>query len=175
MLKRPPQHRSDAVPIFVHPSDEAWDNDRITAELQELGDEAKMHPVARYLGGWTRYDLDAQATVAGRTVTAREYIDESKQPTLWKLRRLSFAEWYEIQPLVEKALRAGERPFSGYLKACICGLANVDNGPTLEIPGGRLNAADVAKLYEIDQELPYAIGEAVYQASIPLTESEGKR
>lgn len=174
-MLRPPQHRVDAPIVFVHPSDPAWDKERVDKEMTELGDRAQYHPVVRYLGGWTRYNIDAPGTLAdGSVTTAREYLDESKQPTVFKLRRLTFDEWYEVEPLVEKARRSLESPFAGYIKACRFGLESIENGPALEMPGRRCSHADMTKLYATRQDLPYDIGEAVYQASMPLTESEGK-
>lgn len=173
----PPQHRADAPIVFVHHDDSAWDMERVRAEQAEIRDtngDPTQHPVARYLGGYTRYDLDAPGQVLGRPTTAREYIDENKQPTRWTLRRLSWREWYEVQPLFERAAIAKERPRAAYATACQMGVVKVEAGPTLEFVGGRLTNSDMQRLYEIDQELPYDLGAAVYAASLPLSESEGK-
>lgn len=178
MLKRPPQHRIDAPILYVHQSDEAWDHDRIVAEQGEMasrGEDPHQHPVARYLGGFTRYDLDAAATFAGKVTTPREYLDESKQPTYWKLRRLTWDQWYEVLPLWEKAVRDNERPIKAYLRACVMGVERAENGPALEPVAGRLTADDISRLFAIDAELPLVLGEAVYTASMPMTETEGKR
>lgn len=184
MLKRPPQHRVDAPIVFVHPVDPAWDRERVAAEQAEMrtaGEDPKNHPYARYHGGWTRYDLDAPATVLGRVTTAREYLDEAQQPTMWYLRRLSGAQWNEIHPLWQKATRASEPATSAFLRACMIGIVKVENGPSLDMPGGRLSAEDFEQLHRLGHaqdppiELPMDLGEAVYQASMPLTESEGKR
>lgn len=178
MALRPPQHRSDAPIIFVHPSDSAWDEPRILAErdkLVELGIEAKHHPVSRYLGGWTRYDLDAEATLFDQAVTPRQYLDEEKRPTFWKLRRLSREEWYEVQGMFEASRARGEpRPIKCNARCCELGLIGVDNGPTLELPGGRPSKADLDRLYAIGHDLQLDIGQAVYQASMPLSAAEGK-
>lgn len=182
MLKRPPPQRVDAPIIFVHPSDPAWDTKRVVAEQTEMkarGELPAMHPVSRYQGGWTRYDLDAAGTVAGQSVSPRDYLDLAKHPTMWKLRRLSGLEWYEVNPLVKQAGRRGDEPDAAYLLACIIGLESVENGPLLSRPGGRLGPADIQLLHDTGQEnggidLVHDIGEAVYQASMPLTESEKK-
>jgi hypothetical protein len=183
MLKRPvpPQHRSDAPIIFVHRSDPAWDNERIKAEQAEMvkrEEDPSLHPVARYLGGWGRYDLDAAYTFLGKSATARDYLDEAKAPTMWHLRRHNAREWYEVHPLYEKAVRVGEKPYAAFILACSYALERVDNGPTLAMPGGRPGAADLQTLHDWGQEneidLVYAIGEAGYQASMPLTASEKK-
>jgi hypothetical protein len=176
-LKRPPQHRADATIIFVPRSDDAWDTPRIEAEtaaMKARGEDPKRHPVARYHGGWTRYDLDAQGTVDGRAVTVREYLIESRRPTMFYLRRLDMQAWYEVEPQWESARLRGERPMACYLRCCALGLMKVENGPTLEMPHARPNLADMEKLYDIHQDLPYDIGNAVYSASLPLSEEEGK-
>lgn len=183
MLKRPPQNRVDAPIIFVHPDDPAWDKARIAAEQAEMkkrGEKPQDHPAARYQGGWNRYDLDAQGTVAGELKSPRDYIDETKQPTMWRLRRLTALEWYEVHPLWLKGRKNGEdAPVAACLLACVMGLEKADNGPDLDRPGGRLGNADIQRLHDWGQEseidLVLAIGEAVYCASMPLTESEGKR
>src|SRR5689334_11416959 len=129
-FKRPPQHRVDAPIMFVHPTDTAWDYPRIKAEqekMRESGADPLMHPVARYHGGWTRYDLDAQATLFGEVVRPRDYLDESKQPVMWKLRRLTQPQWYEIHPRWEKAGRNGERAFEAFKLAAIVGVERVEN------------------------------------------------
>lgn len=184
MLKRPPQHRVDAPIIFVHPSDGAWDHERVLAEQAEmvkLEQDPKRHPYAQYHGGWTRYDLGATATVLGSVVCVRDYLDESKQPTLWHLRRLTGAQWYEVNPLWVKAATAREQPTHAYIKAFLMGLHKVEHGPQLELPGGRPSAHDFEIVTELGHaqdepvELPIDIGCAVYTASMPLSESEGKR
>lgn len=182
MLKRPPQHRVDAPIVYIHPSDSAWQTDRVAAEqaaMKARGEEPKMHPVARYQGGWTRYDLDAQFTLEGKVVTARDYLDEAQQPTMWRLHRLNVAQWYEIHPLWEKAASNGEQPYAAFVRAAMIGVEKVENGPTLELPGGRLSPTDMQTLHEIGQasgvDLVFDLGKAVYTASMPLSESEGKR
>lgn len=175
MALRPPQHRIDAIATFVHPTDTAWDRDRIETEraaMKELGLAEKDHPVSKYIGGWTRYDIDAAQTLMGQVVTIRDYLDDSKQPTLWKLRRLTAEEWYEIQPKYERDVRRGDRPWAAYIHAGRIGIKSVENGPALEMSGGRLTPSDVQKLDEISHELLYAIGEAVYAASLDLREDE---
>jgi hypothetical protein len=183
MLKRPPQHRVDAPIIFVHPSDGAWDHERVRdeqARMAELGEDPKRHPYAQYQGGWTRYDLGATATVLGQVVCVRDYLDESKQPTFWYLRRLNAAQWYEVQPVWLKAAAGREHPTHAYTKAFFMGLHRVENGPMLSMPGGHPSAQDFDLVWETGRaqdepiELPLDIGCAVYTASMPLTESEGK-
>lgn len=177
-MKRPPQHRADAKIVYVHPADESWDEERILREQEEMREREEKpgdHPVARYLGGWTRYDLDAVATLNGETVSARQYLDPSKPATEWHLRRLRVDERYEIDSLLEQDIRAGSmKPRKAYLRACVLGLKKVENGPELEGAGRRLTANDLEKLQDLHPDLPLDIGEAVYTASLPLRDDEKK-
>lgn len=175
MLKRPPQHRSDATPIFVHKDDPAWDHERIEAEKAKM-DKPEMHPVTRYLGGWGRYDLDARGTVDGQDVSAREYLDESKHPTMFRFRRMTGLEWYEAHAMWKKGATD-----EAFLRAVYLTLEKIENGPELSArPGGRLTAADIDMLTALGHEqepaieLVYLLGEVGYTASMPLTESEKK-
>lgn len=178
-LKRPPNHRIDAPIIFVHDSDSAWDNERVVAEqkrLREAGLDPKMHPVARYQGGFTRYDLSADTVLFGASVTVADYLDDSKQPTKWTLRRLEVGQWYEIHPSWQRAHRNGEKPFAAFIRSAIVGVVKVENGPTLELANGRLTDNDLIRLHDlgqaIDVDVIYDLGQAVYQASMPLVEAE---
>jgi hypothetical protein len=180
MALQPPQYRADAPIVFVHESDGAWDRARIIAEREKMlerGIDPKYHPVSRYLGGWTRYNLDAPATLFDEATTARAYLIESERPTLWKLRRLGREDWYEVQPMWEASRARGEpRPMKCYQRCCELGLVGVENGPALELPGGRPNRSDLDRLFAIGHDMPFDIGCAVYQASMPLdvAGAEGK-
>ena len=174
-LQRPPQHHVDARITFVHPADDAWDNERIRDEQAAMlaaGQAPKNHPMARYFGGWTRYHIDAEATVIGTSVAPRHYLLDGVQPTTWRLRRLTHAQWQEVFPLYHHAASREDKPFAAYLLAAKLGIERVDNGPDLELTGGRLTASDLAKLHEIHHDLVYDLGEAVYQASMDLREDE---
>lgn len=171
MALRPPQYGGDAPIVYVHEGDTAWDLDRIRAERAEMLKrelDPKYHPVSRYLGGWTRYHLDAQATVLDKAVTVREYLREELKPTMWHLRRLGLREWYEVEPMWQSARARQVPPMACYLRCCEIGLVRVENGPTLELPNGRPSESDMAKIYTIGQSMPNDIGCAVYQASMPL-------
>ena len=92
-LKRPPQHRADAPIVYVHPRDKAWDHDRITreqAEMKQAGKDATKHPAAQYMGGHTRYDLDAELTYGNEVARPRAWLEETKLPTKWYFNRFTW-------------------------------------------------------------------------------------
>jgi hypothetical protein len=179
MALRPPQHRIDAPILYVHPSDDAWDKPRFESEKEQMraaGLDPRDHPLELYFGGFTRYDLSAKATVAGEVVTLRSYLDDAKHPTIWKLRRLTVHEWYDVSPIWEQEAIAKRKPTKAYFLAATIGIRQVDNGPTLDLPGGKLSPSDLEKLRDMGEamgeDLILAIGEAVYSASMPLREDE---
>lgn len=180
MALRPPQHRIDAPICYVHPKDTAWDHERIErerVEMKKAGLDPDDHPVARYGGGFTRYDLDAEATLFGQTVTVRAYLDEAKQPTIWRLKRLGVHDWYDVEPLWQKGRREGEEiPTRASVYAASIGVIKVENGPVLELTSGRLTTNDLERIREIGSaigsDLIVSIGVAVYQGSMPLREDE---
>lgn len=182
MSLRPPQHRIDAPGVYVHAAESAWDEERIIreqTEMEERGDSASDHPVARYLGGWTRYDLDASETLGDQVVTVREYLDMAKSPAMWKLQRLSVTDHYDVQGLWEQEVRSGTRPFKAYLRACAVGLLGVENGPELAGAGkGKtLTISDLDKLHTLSPqapELPIDIGMAIHNFSASLRDDEKK-
>lgn len=171
----PPQHRIDAPIVWIHRDDSAWDADRIEADLEKMRAEnldPADHPVLRYHGGWTRYDIDARATLFGETVSARDYLDESKAPTRWHLRRLTSAEWYDVAPLWERAARTGERPIAAYYKCATIGVRKVEAGPALELTGGVMTPRDREAVHAIGTSFMFELGSAVYAASMELREDE---
>ena len=132
-LKRPPEHRADAPIVFVHPLDDAWDNDRVREEqeaMEAAGEDPTSHPVAMYHGGFTRFDITANVQFLDKSAAPQDYLDESKRPEKWHLKRLGFQEWYQVQPAWERAVAAGERPWEAYTKACRIGIKRVDRKST---------------------------------------------
>lgn len=152
-LKRPPQHRVDAKPIFVHPDDDAWDEDKIKAECDAM--EAKQvgssvdHPVARYRSGETRYDL----------TEALPYLDTEKA-WQFELRPLEMEEFAEVQDLKS---RFGE--WRAYLHS---GRAAMVKGRGQGCP------QDFEAVKRTDKYLPIMLGQAAFIASLPPTDAEKK-
>lgn len=167
MLKLP-QHRADAPIVFVHPSDEAWDQEKIG---KELGDEAEDdHPIRLYWGGFTRYDLNPKV---------QSYLRTDGNPTRFHLRRLSWEQWLEAQSMFERSVVRGDlRPSEAYIYACRYGLKRIENGPVLtDSTEYAISDRDMAKLHQYSTDkynLILDIGQASYQASMPLGESEKK-
>jgi hypothetical protein len=179
---RPPQHRADAPIVYIHPKDSAWDTDRYEAEVEQMkeaGENPADHPLGQYLGGHTRYDLDAPSKVLGAETSARAYLKPDSAPTKFYLRRLSPADYYELRGTWEIELqRQTMRPRQSYYKAAINGLDKIENGPELEGGNGRrLTTKDVSALYDSCEgleDLLLDIGEAVFVASMPLSVAEKK-
>lgn len=166
MLKVP-HHRADAPIVFIHPQDDAWDHDKVAADLKDAED----HPLQLYWGGHTRYDL---------TPAVQAYLKPDSKPTKFFLRRLKWDEWLECKSAWERAiLQRDGRPVAAYTEACRLGLQKIENGFEIgdrEV-SGRLSYRDMQKLQDMSvagMELILDVGQAVYQASMPLTEAEKK-
>lgn len=183
-LKRPPQHRVDAKIVYVHPRDEAWNDEKVAEEVLEHfpdGSEYLEHPFYKYTSGAGRYDLDAEYTVGAEIRRPRDYFRDGVKPTKWYLRRLDWQDWYEIQSELSAHGRANKEPYPVYMRALQVGLERVEDGPKLEGPPDRLTRSDLDKLYAMrfhdgDQIVDPAIdiGRAVIVASVPLRDDEGK-
>lgn len=176
-LTRPPQHRLDSNMVYVHPSDDAWNTQLINDELAKMDDPSK-HPMSRYFGGFTRYDLQAEAHVGDKLTSPAEYLDLSKHPCVWHLKRLSYSDWNEVFAMWQRSLSRDEPPLKAYELACRLGVKKVENGPELAGPPGQLTERDMATLdayrLEFGINLIRDIGLAVFQANLPLNDAEKK-
>jgi hypothetical protein len=210
MLHAPPQHSIEAAAgltsVYILPGDPAWDQDRITREIEEhytekvcgeckaavdrcacgaergQGDKTisrhEQHPVARYLNGETRYDLDAEFRVGNERVTVRSYL--VGKATEFRLRRLSTIRVAEITGLLSQS-RTNTELAMDY--ACRWGVAAVEN---LDIPwkvrNGELSDETMSALYDCGTSenggggisMIVDIGLAVWRISQPLTYAEKK-
>lgn len=168
-FQKPPQHRVDTPIVFIHPADEAWDQDAVAKSGEEKGDEC---PFTVYQSGRTRFDLQAngaQALLTGK-------------PVEYHLRRLSALELNEVSGLMERAaLQSFPIARAAYLQAARYGLTAVkcDGNELIELDRpGNLSVADVDTLADctpLGVELLIHIGQASYVASIPLRDDEKKR
>lgn len=190
MLKAPPRHRVDATPVLVlhHGLEPAWDVERIDAELAEAAaenerrDEADhdpndripldSHPYAVYMRGDTRMDIEAELPWRGKRVTAASYLKPDCTPLRFILRRLRWDEYYRVLGL------AATSKYDAQLRACQYGLVEAENGRKvgLKIDPERAERSDaeMQALFELNAGLPVLIGNAVIEASKPLTDSEKK-
>lgn len=166
-MLRPPQHRADAPVVFIHPCDDAWDHARIESELKDADDD---HTLKRYWGGHSRYDL---------TPDVQAYLKPDGRPTKFYLRRLPWKAWNEAQGMWERAvLRGDNRPVEAYEHACQRGLERID-GVELMDPTDHTGVSDrdMQRLHDLSTDkynLILDIGQAVYQASMPMSEAEKK-
>lgn len=171
MRKRPPQHRVDAPGYFIPATDLSFDKERYEKEIQKMkeeGEDIESHPIRIYYSGKSRWDLEASGNVLGKVVKASEYFGSDCER--WKLRRLSWDEWYEVTGMI------GDDGQKATLKACRYGVVSVENAG-FEIKQditGMLPPKDMQKIFELDPGLPLSLGNAVVQYSMPLTDSEKK-
>jgi hypothetical protein len=180
-LRRPPQHAADAAPIFIAPTDDAWDIERIKRERAALkNDNAEVRDaVALYYSGETRYDLDAPVTIGGQIVTPRHYLREGSTPTVFHLRRDAPTALKRAQALaVFGDLRAREAAWWDLARS---GIAKITDGFTDGAPwklegGGPfpLTDADLMALHDAGRGLVQDVGLAVFYANAPLSDTEGK-
>jgi hypothetical protein len=195
---KPPRHKIVETGIYISPDDDAWDMERIereareakdehertlaqAAELEERGghEEAKQLrekaaedgainlPFARYLFGETRYQLDG----------VREYLDESKRPEKWYLRRLPEPDFYELKAMREESVRAGSQSGfdASHRLAAKRGIVRCENGPEIKLDArGYVTAESMEKIRRLDDELILQLGQAVMEVSKGLTEAEKK-
>jgi hypothetical protein len=174
MIRRPPEHAADAVPLYIASIDDALDNDRIKRERKALA-KGEEHCVDRYYEGTTRYDLDAPHTVGGSVVTMRGYIRDGGTPTVFKLRRVSSMIRDQVSAVAED--RAAF--VAGLYKLARHGVTEIADGfegPAWPLEGGSgglpLTEADMQTLYDADQSLPQHVGLAVLNASRSLSDDE---
>lgn len=179
--RRPPQHSADATPIFIASSDDAWDKDRVARERAALP-KGDRHPLDDYYAGRTRFDLDAPLTLSGQTVTIRDYLREGAAPTVFRLRRVTGLERQQAKAAFQdKGEAAADRRLTALWKLARAGVVEVVDGfdgKPWDIEGGGglpLTEADAQQLYDADPMLVEELGYAVYFASAPLSEAEGKR
>lgn len=189
--KKLPRHRADGQPVYVDPFDQdAWDVSRINDEVAAMErrnaevlegapeggtpelEDSKDHPFAVYNSGRSRYQLDAPSRFGDRDLTPREYL----KPGAWqfKLRRLDWRQYHEVHPLLTAKDEVQSR--RGKLLACRYGLTSIEGpgAPSLDPADGVLTDADMQALHDLDPNLPLRVGTAVFLASLPLTDAEGK-
>lgn len=169
--------------LYVPSTDGAWDVARVDEEVADLRrgwpggpfEPADHHPFYQYFSGRTRYDLDDE--------DLQPYLDRSKCPEIWRLRRLSFEQREHVQYLLRK-----DQLEAAYFYAFLHGVVALEGveddaaGSHLakmigELPAKRLHKhEDALKTAIADYAMGVVdeVGAAVVQASMDLTEPEGK-
>lgn len=166
-MLRPPQHRIDAPIVFVHHIDDAWDRSKIDRDCTVItGDGVKvlpeLNPLAQYRGGFTRYDLNA---------SVQEYLRASATPTRFVLRRLAWDEYQACRQQIDSGRRR-----DAYAYACQTGLTKIEAG-AFDLEGKSPTWQEMQKLHDMSPlgvDLVHDIGQAVFQASLPMSEAEKK-
>ncbi len=174
MIRRPPEHRADADMLFIPELDDAWDHDRI-AKARKATSKGDQCAVDRYFEGLTRFDLDAPHTVGGETHRARDFLRPDAVPTVFKLRRVKGNE--RMRAAV--AFGDADRSPDALWRLCKLGVVEVaeglDDPKPWPLDGAlQLTDDDVQTIYDAAQGLVHLLGLAVYRASAPLSEDEGK-
>lgn len=166
MKFRPPTHRVDAPIVFIHPADEAWDQDKIAESEKEHGEDC---PYLRYVAGKTRYDAsDVQHLLKG-------------DPVEFHGKRLGVVQHNEVQSLADReGFQQAWTTRGAYMQAARYGLHAVKQGGVEVIDlgsPGSLTTVDLEKLRDCSDlgiELIRDIGRAFYIASQPLRDDEKK-
>jgi hypothetical protein len=166
-FRRPPKHGADDPIIYIHPSDEAWDEQAISDTSDDEG--VDDDPFIEYCSGRTRFSpVGVQHLLSGN-------------PVEFHLRRLSAIELTEVASLMERDHAQGSTSYrTAYLQAARYGLTAVKQSGMdlvrLQSPGA-LSADDIEVLSSTSMgiELIRCVGQAVHIASQPLRDDEKKR
>jgi len=177
----PLTHRINHIPVYVPEADPAWDHDRVLKELRWIDgseeppegvvcpwQEKEDHPVIRYQTGASRYDLS----------TVSEYLDMSKKPTKFVLKRLSMKQFEESNALQERCppgLYGQAEPRRYRVKhglASVEGMEEVWNEKPTVLGYSDLQIESLRELIG-DYEYMY-LGHAIYLAAHPLSPLEKK-
>ena len=167
-FRKPPKHRVDAPIVFIHPADEAWDQDAVAESEAKNGADC---PFVRYHSGETRFD--ATEVQASGLLTG--------QPVEYHLKRLSALQLNEVQGLAERDMvQQSPMARTGYLQSARYALHEIKRGggelAPLHSPGN-LSVLDIEMLRdatELGIDLIRDIGKAGYLASQPLRDDEKK-
>lgn len=182
---RPPQHPVDETEIeYIHNDDDAWDRERIESELNRMDeDDWSDHPFTRYFAGLDRFSMDAPSTfrlqpeeeggeTESVTATVGDYLDRSKDPEVWVVRRIDELDYArKVLPLE----RRGDLT-QAHIEAVRRGLVKVDNGPKLDCnKSGKATPSANDIRVVIREGLLEALGTSIVTLSRPLTPAEKKR
>ena len=182
---RPPQYPVDETEIEYIPQDDgAWDKARVEAEMNRMNESAwGDHPWFRYFSGEDRYSLTAPSTfVLGPetkggepekiTATIGDYLDRSKDPEIWTLRRIDELDF--TRRVLPHQRRDDDE--EAQIEAIKRGLVRCTGGPDLDCnKSGKTSpsAKDVRTV--IREGLLRELGTTIIALSRPLTDAEKKR
>ncbi len=159
----PPLHRIDSPIEYVHPTDMAWDKEKIRTEAESAPSKAE-HAWYRYHLGLTRYDVSL----------VQDYMGTEK-PVVFRLRRLSRTDWMQAEDMA----RTSEYFANEYgLRRGLVSVKNGDEFVPLRGPDterGILTDADCSELERIfGRAVLIDVGDAVRKASGDLLDAEKK-
>lgn len=164
-----PHYTPRATGTYICEDDTAIDHGRFERECADLvkaGREVDEHPMVRYWSGVGRFDLDAVMDFDGQQVRPRDYITGA-EPELWTLRRLTWAEYNEVDRIGDHRTQA--------LRACQFGVIAVEGSDLkLTVTGGKLTDASMQALHDIHPSLAVTLGVAVRLLNLPPTAAEKK-
>jgi len=166
--RKAPQHSLTAAMRVIPHDDSAWDHDRLNLELPELDKaddlEGKLaHPFMQYLHGVTRYDIDG-------TPGLLEYLDMSKKPEIWHIRRLKLDEAIRVDAC-STDLEANALAFA----FAVTKVENVDHDITAALADPKRSEVRIRRLaYDYSKDALETVGAAVRRASEDLREPEKK-
>ena len=163
-LLNPPRHKitNDAKMEYIFELDTAWDRQKCVDEWvsfhASVEDEKwkTMPPWVEYMYGHTRFDLSLLS----------DYIDQTKSPVIFEIRRLSLDEIASLQSVMD---RKGEDP--AYLEACRIGIKHVENVKGLKVNSAinRMTPEDLEKIKSlVGYDGLIELGMVIAKANEPL-------
>lgn len=161
----PAQYRIDAEPVYVCTTDTCWDQDKIQAARDALG-EGEFLDLDKWWAGLSRYDAQAMPS---------QYMREGEEPVRFRLRRLPYGEWAHVKGIHD------DNPLLGNYEAFRLGLKSIDGVRIDDVvfPGSdrrkRLSQSDVELILGvIPRHMAEEVGAAVIRANKDLTPIEKK-
>lgn len=156
----PPLHRIDAPAGFVLVHDEAWDWEKINAEMDSSD---APHPVSVYFAGLSRFDLD----------TVRGYFKPGESPAVFRLRRLSVADYARAVDILQ---REGENTAAVFaFERGLVAVEGVDGLSDIDATARpRLTPQEHKRISRVIEGWVFDVGKAIVKLSEPLTAAEGK-
>jgi hypothetical protein len=171
-LTAPPAHAIDDPPYWIWTRD-AWDIDRIVAEIEALGADGDAHPFRIYYSGSTRYSLTAKLTVpeairgdGPATVTVEHYLRKGETPTRFELRAVEGRDWAIAETAIPKM---GYYEFARRGLVRVCDVPGEDGQPTTlraqRADDGGIPDAWLAAISRANKDLIDDLGHAIYRLS----------